>query len=100
MLIPELKVRQANVYYVDYKDLEDYIKAIYGVEYNIVAGQELHNDCVVPVQADQPLSSGEIVRFRNWFKGEFEYYLLDVILRDLVTSQLIRPGQYFVEVSW
>lgn len=43
----ELKVRPANIYYVDYRDLEEYIKSIYGVDYDIVAGQELHNDCVL-----------------------------------------------------
>lgn len=99
--MPHLNVRQGSIFFVNYSDLESYIREMFGVVYDIVANEELSNATVYPVEVtgDQ-LSAYDLAKFNGWIAGKFEFYNLANIMNVLAAQGHISVGQYFVEVSW
>lgn len=99
--MPHLNMRRSNIFFVSHKDLESYIREMFGVTYDIAVSEELSNDTVYPVEVtgDQ-LSEYALTKFNSWIEGKLEFYNLVNILNVLSAQGHIPLGQYFVEVSW
>lgn len=105
---PTLKCEIETVYTVDYRDLEEFVKNIYGGDYEFVAVQECSNDTdhKFTVDGKMCLSSSEKL---NEYKrkdaekirsGQYPNYCNNLLLDCLVVDGYIQPGTYLIQVSW
>jgi hypothetical protein len=88
------------VYRADYSDVERWIKAEYGHEYDIVAQEELSNNS----SWSGIVSDGEQ---KQWEKDELNAFkltgrstYLEHILNDMCAGGVISPGDYIIDVCW
>jgi len=99
-----LKCKVKTVIEVDYGDLEQFIQAETGHEYEIPDREECDNDTARSFDGIDGNAQGRIVGFaEDWAKfkttGEGQYILRD-ILEGLCSEGKIQPGDYLVEISW
>lgn len=96
-----LKVRTETVGYIDYDDLNDYVRRVYPFlkNYHFVAVQECGNDTDHRFEAggwDPNLDEAEWAEARrNGF-----IYTNSLLLDRLAYDGHISPGTYVVRVSW
>lgn len=95
----KLNYRIKTTIEVDYKDLEQFIKAETGQGYNISVGEELVNDFSRSYSKinDVVGNEEEWNKFKTTGKGRF---ILRTILEGLCSEGKIPPGDYLVKVSW
>lgn len=101
---PVLKASQESFITVDYSDLEDFIKEIYGIHYNIPCGEEMSNDSLHAYNVETSLNEWHVrrmIEFKDFKTAEVdEGRYLGVILNDLCINKYIKPGRYLVSVCW
>lgn len=102
MAKPKLKCTKSFVIKVDYKDLELFVKRIYGlVDYSFVATQECENGSSHSFHIDGKLDTfdkEEVRRIEEHAEqGEASNY---AILNLLCSEGYIEPAEYIVGVFW
>jgi hypothetical protein len=96
-----LKCQKKTVIEVDYGDLDRFIQEVYGHEYEIVADQELGNDCCKSVTVKkEKLNQWEQADLDMFISTGIYRYMLHTILSDLCNRDLLEPGEYVIEISW
>jgi hypothetical protein len=85
---------------VDYNDLSEYIKHIYGKEFDIIDDQEKGNDSLCDVRVTGKLDKYAKDSLEKWLKTGRHSYLLSAVMNDLCDKKLIKPGYYVVYISW
>lgn len=97
----ELPFKERTYLEVDYKDIEKFIRQEYGIEYEMISGEEWNNDS----SHDFDVCKGIIdeydqAKLNNWLNSNEEQWLLNTILRDLCNKDKIKEGWYLIGVSW
>jgi hypothetical protein len=99
-----LKCKVKTIVEVDYNDLERFIKAETGHEYEIPSEEECDNDTARTFDGIDGNARGHIVGFaEDWAKFKATgkgRYILRVILEGLCSEGKLQPGDYLVKVSW
>jgi hypothetical protein len=100
----DLKCKVKTVIEVSHSDLEQFIKAETGQEYEIPDREERDNYTAIPFYGVDGNARGFIIGFAeewNTFKATGEgQCILRVILEGLCSEGKIQPGDYLVKVSW
>ena len=101
----ELECEKQQVVKVEYRELERFIKCVYGHEHEIVAAEEAHNDMTLTFKGIgmHPEDYDEFERkaFKKWLDlGEFWPWGTRNILEELCLGGYIEAGDYYVEVWW
>ena len=97
---PRLKMEMVSMIKVDYDDLEDFIKEVYGFTYETVAEEEWNNDSNYEFRVNDNMAGNVIPvsKIRNgYFPGSFS---LGLILNMLCDDGLIPSGNYTISVCW
>ena len=100
---PTLKTVESTIINVDYNDLEDFIREVYGVNYSIPCGEEISNDSkksynVSAANVDK-FKIREFKKLKSSDEVDEGFYLI-YILNDCCANGLIKPGTYLVNVCW
>lgn len=86
---------------MEYSELEELVKKVYGIEWSLVADQELGNDSSYSVEISKEEIDGyEIGRLEAWKKGKFVGWLAPWIMTDLCNNGHLEPGDYLIQISW
>ncbi len=94
-----MKTKVSN--YVEYYDLEKFVKERYGHKIEIVAMEEASNDTSLVFFVDGVISSGYSDKIEHWLEtGEFFHFGTNIILQKLCYDSYIPAGEYVIEVSW
>ncbi len=95
-----LKCSVKTVISVEYRDLEQFIEAETGHEYDITENEEIGNDTARTYNVDDNLSTWELKDWAEFKVGSNKQYILRTILCGLCSEGKIQPGKYLVRVSW
>lgn len=98
----DLKSELVSYRKVDYNDLNDFISFHYGVEFDVVADQEMSNDSkmTVTVEPEEILDYDQEKLDRLRERNDYPTYSLHVLLQDLCNRGHLAAGQYLICVSW
>jgi hypothetical protein len=99
----ELKIRETKRYEVDYTDLEEFIKFVYGdeIDYDFCSDREASNDSVYDFNVCKEKIDGYDQEQLDIFKqGQSGSWMTQTILTDLCNRDLIPEGEYLVTVCW
>lgn len=98
-----MKAEKVTAFYVDYNDLDEFLSAVFNVQYEIVAFEELGNDTAKTFNVEaKPLD--EYYR-KNLDQHGLHYmgslhYMTGLLLDEACHRGLIEPGKYVVKISW
>jgi len=95
-----LRRRSEMTHYVDFGDLESFIKETYGFTYNIAAAEECGNDTSLTYHIDGVLDLFEHSLFEQMLAGEWLPYKTRLILNKLHQDGHIPAGNYLMTVDW
>jgi hypothetical protein len=99
--IKSLLVTKITAYQVDYYNLEDFIKSVYGKDYSFIQDQECGNDSSHEFHISKKKLRKYDQKKLEEFANDGEYcFSADVIMGDLCHKGLIEPGHYIVKVCW
>jgi hypothetical protein len=85
---------------VGYSELEQYIKEVYGQEYEIPCGEETSNDMAKTYHVDGKIGDYEERQINKWIQTGEGNYILNYLLNHMCKNGKIEAGQYVVEISW
>jgi hypothetical protein len=89
-----------STHYVDYSELQRYIKAVYGFEYPIVAAEETSNDTSLSYDIDGQIESWDREDFAKLTTGQWVPYRTRMLLNWMASEDRIPLGAYVVEICW
>lgn len=101
-----LKLNKKSTYYVDFVEMDRFIKDVYGRDFSCLEDQEMMNDSVYKFIIDGNLSKFDQERLKRWLDGSngdsnHGYgFFLQIILNDLLSKKLIELGTYIITVCW
>ncbi|KOU43609.1 hypothetical protein [Streptomyces sp. WM6378] len=115
-----LKTTTKAYLHVEYKDLENFITAHYGLPYSVIRGLEAHNGALHAVKVsanyehyDPDAEAGSHFTWREgldpevaetlgrWRAGTLGYDPYPgALLHDLACSGHLEPGEYLINVAW
>jgi len=86
---------------VDYDDLEDLIREVYGKPFQIVADQEWDNDSHYSFAVKkEKLEAGDLDELKS-FKEDGKYMnITNILLTDMCNNGIIDEGEYLIAVCW
>jgi hypothetical protein len=84
---------------VNYRDLEQFIKAETGHEYEICQ-EEVSNDTSHSYNVDNQMDEWMTKDWAEFKKGSDKQYILRTILCGLCSEGKIPPGEYLIWSSW
>lgn len=96
---PQLKTDSITYFVVDYKDLEKFIRAVFGQEYNFVMNEEARKDSVCAFFVTGIVGDFELAEVRR-FRRSGSSCRASVLLDYLCRRGFIPEGHYLVKVSW
>jgi hypothetical protein len=101
MVMP-LRCKTVTTIAIDYSDLENFIKEVYGQEYEIPSEEEKGNDCTITYSLKQePLGDYDERKMGQFCQGKHHGgMMLRTIMQDLVNNGRIIPGNYSIQISW
>lgn len=80
------------------------VKATYGehVQYEFVAAEEAHNYTSVTFNNMVPMPIGDYdaVKLRRMKSGQWEGFMAQTLIQDMVNNKVLDSGNYMVEVFW
>lgn len=86
-------------YSIDYGDLDDLIKEIYGVEFESALEQD--NDTSLFISVDGQFDDYDETDFEFFLNsGEQGYNTLRILLNDMCRKDMIEPGLYIINICW
>lgn len=98
----KLKTEKVTYLEVKYGDLEEFIQEVYNrPDYDILGAQEWGNDSSYDFRID-----GIVKDYDESFLEEFKTgkhsgdYRLYNIMNDMCRNEIIKPGNYLVQVCW
>ena len=99
---PKLECEVETIYRVSYDALEEFVKEVYGGDFDFVANGEYSNDSshefdVSDDTEDLFLDEEELAKARS---GDLDDFGNDDILQLLCVDGYIDPGTYIVQVCW
>lgn len=97
---PTLKTKIVSSYRVDYKDLEEFIQAVYGKEFSFIERQECCNDSSHEFSATGKLLDYEAEELKTWLEEDGDSPSTYTIFNDLAKKKFIKKGHYIVNVCW
>ena len=99
---PTLKLETETIHTIEYHDLEEFVKQVYGVEdYEFVAIQECGNDSQHRFQVDGEIKGKyDQERSDRIRKGQINTYENRALMNTLCADGYIEPGIYIVDVCW
>lgn len=89
-----------STHYVDYCELERYIKAVYEFNYEIVAAEECANDSYLSYDIDGEIDNGDMEDFAKMVAGQWVPYRTRMLLNLMARENRIPVGAYVVEICW
>ena len=97
-----LKTKDFWVHQVEYYDIDNFVKQVYGYDFSIAASEELKNDSQKTfLVKKEELDEYEKETIEVFMKcGEDHGFMTGVLLNDLCNKGFIEPGEYLVNVSW
>lgn len=96
----ELKCKVRTVISVNYNDLERFIKAETGREYEIACQEEVGNDTEHTYNVEAKLDLYNAKEWVDFKAGSKTQYILRTILCGLCLEGKLQAGEYLVRVSW
>ena len=85
----------------EYSAIEQYIERVFGIPYEIVAGEEVNRRGVsITVTVDGQLTSHEQNKLEEWKGGVNTMYALKPILNFMASLDLVPKGNWVIEVDW
>lgn len=100
MTTKQLEVKETVVLEVSHSDLEDFIRQVYGVEYEYAVTQESNNGSYKRYNVySEHLSEWEERELEEFVKDE-NMCSIRIIFADLLRKKVIKAGIYLVSVSW
>lgn len=105
-----MKIKTKSVHRVEYGDLEDFIREVYGIDYEMASDAECSNDtsheyngitAANAADLNNP-NSPDSHRIQDWksSQGRKQMWGPRLILLDLVRQGKIPEGDYVIRVSW
>ena len=103
--MPSLKNATTKVVItVNYNDVEQLIKEVYGHEYEIMPMEEVgsshHAATYEQIVEASELADWQAEDLETLKQGEPDMYILGTILQDLCNNGYIKPGHYSISVTW
>jgi hypothetical protein len=95
-----LRMRTELTHYINFRDLENFTNQIYGISYNIPAGEECSNDVSLTYYIDGHMENYADESFEKLLGGENLFCQTSNILNHLCADMHIPVGYYSIEVSW
>ncbi len=95
-----LNIKTETTHSVDYWDLEQFIKDLYGVTYEIAAAEESGNDTTLEFSVDGKIEDYELDDMRKLMVGKWVPYRTGLWLNIMCSNEEIPAGKYYVRVSW
>jgi hypothetical protein len=96
-----LKATTVTRFEVDCYDFDDFVKEIYGQEYEFVPDIECGNDSQHSFTAKKSVLNKWDLEKLNKFSKTGEYsYLAHALFTDLVNRDILPEGDYLIRVSW
>ena len=98
----ELKAQRRDIFDVYYSDLERFIQHVYGIEYEILCGEECSNGTSkhYTLKKDEKIDSYDQRDFDKFLAGKSVSFVLRTLMTDMCNRGLIEPGTYYVDCSW
>lgn len=87
-------------HHVDYRDLEEYIKEVFGFDYEIAAAEECGNDTALHFNIDGEVDEYDAKDLEKLKSGEWVPYRTRMLLNVMAKNLTIPAGDYIVKVSW
>lgn len=99
---PVLRITTETLLTVDVYDLEGYIRHHTGQDgYEIIQGEEWHNDSQHRVEVGDGMSEYEVSDYKEFCSGEHDgQYRLRTIMNGLYQEGKLEAGTYLIEVCW
>lgn len=98
--IKPLLVKKTTTLTVYHDHLSEYIKSVYGKEFDIVDDQKTCNYSLCDIYVNGFLSEYDEEQLEKWLKTGYHSYLLDTIMNDMCKKKIIKPGHYIVHILW
>ena len=93
--IPTLECEKATVFKVDYNDLDEFLSEVYGIQFEIVAEEELNNysDKSITVESEQ---------MDEYWQARFKEGRYDTrsLMNQACYDGLLEPGEYVIHIFW
>lgn len=97
---PKLKMRIKTIRSVDYNDFDEFVRSIYGGDYEFVAIQEANNSSSYTFRPDGKISDYQEKDVQKIKSGKYPNYCNHILFDLLVKEGYLEPGEYLVEVFW
>jgi hypothetical protein len=95
----ELVTREVTVFYVDYRDLDRFIQATYGVPYSFIDTEAVPRPSVTNFEVTGTITDWGATLIDEWLRGKTRVVHTRILLNELAARSLIRKGSYVVEVD-
>lgn len=99
-LVAELQYEKETVFKVDYSEFENFIKHLFGHDYEFVADIECSNDTEHRFSTEGGLDDYDLERVNDFIKTGEGIYLAGKLIKYLYKMGYMDPGVYLISVSW
>ena len=97
----KLKYEEITYKQVEYHELEDLILHVYKQEYNIAAREEKSNDISLTYNVKkEELHEYYVYKLEKFIKTGKGSYMLSSLLQDMCNRDIIKEGNYLIDISW
>lgn len=99
----ELKAEVKKVLTVQYRDLEEFVEASYGISWSFVAAEECGNDSQHTFRVTGQMSDYDMTQLTKWLDADgmgVPDLRAQAMLNSLAARRLIDTGEYIVKVCW
>lgn len=83
-----------------YRDLEQYIKDLYEIDYEIVAAEEANNGDNLHFIVDGQIDDDEMSDVRKIISGDWVSFSTGPLLNLMCFNEEIPAGEYYIVIDW
>jgi hypothetical protein len=102
--MPKLPMRTQTTHYINDRDLENYVFAVYGkgrnLQFEVAAGEEASNGTNLVVNVSDLMPTYWERDANRFLEGAWLSSPTAIVLHLLCRDGYIKPGTYCVQVSW
>jgi hypothetical protein len=97
-----LNTKRVSYIEVDWYDLGEFIRKVYGIDhYDPASLEEWNNDSSYTFRVEKSeLSRYETSKLQDFKSNRETSHSLRILLKDLCNQGLIEPGHYIIHVCW
>lgn len=98
-----MKVKTYRIF--EYHEFDALVKRVYGdhVQYEFVAAEEGHNYTSVTynnLKREDVISEYDYAKLRRLASGQWESFMAQTLILDMIHRGVLEPGNYMIEVFW